>query len=287
MFNMKSLFNQLLLVSLFVMWMSCQGSVRKEEKMAADTVTNPEVKAFQKGNVKMFWVKDNAGEHLMPVGLFKDAPQYLIDSLGVGNGVPSSMSAFLMERDDVKVLFDTGKGKSDSRLLPNLKSLGLNPEDIRYIYLTHFHGDHIGGMMRGYTVVFPHAEVYVSRMEYDAWMAMPDPDKAQVVKTMTAYKDRLHLFEFNDTLPGQVVALNAVGHTPGHTVYAVGEFLIIGDLFHGAALQMADPGLCAIFDMDLASAISSRRYFMDYARANHLVMAGMHLPAPAFWSWDK
>mgnify|MGYP000564042143 CR=1 FL=1 len=41
---------------------------------------------------------------------------------------------------------------------------------------------------------------------------------AQVVKAMNAYKDRLYLFEFGETLPGNVVTINAEGHTPGHTV---------------------------------------------------------------------
>ena len=95
-------------------------------------------------------------------------------------------------------------GAPGSRLLPGLQSLGISPADIGYLYLTHFHGDHIGGMMKGDSVVFPNAEVYASKVEYDAWMAMPAERKAQVVKTMDAYKERLHLFEFGDTLPGSM-----------------------------------------------------------------------------------
>lgn len=53
---------------------------------------------------------------------------------------------------------------------------------------------------------------------------MPAERKAQVVKTMDAYKERLHLFEFGDTLPGNVVAMEAVGHTPGHTVSRVASY---------------------------------------------------------------
>ena len=71
--------------------------------------------------------------------------------------------------------------------------------------------------MNGYSVVFPDAVVYASKVEYDAWLAMPAERKAQVVKTMDAYKERLHLFEFGDTLPGNVVAIEAVSHTPGQT----------------------------------------------------------------------
>ena len=153
-----------------------------------------------------------------------------------------------------------------------LKRLGIAPEDIHYLYLTHFHGDHIGGMMQGDSVVFPNAQVYASKKEYDGWMKMPDDKKAQVVKTMDAYKDRLHLFEFGETLPGNVIACDAVGHTPGHTAYQVGTLLVVGDLIHGAALQIPHPEICATYDMDKEAAIQSRKKYLQEVDENQFVM---------------
>ena len=69
------------------------------------------------------------------------------------------MITFLVETDGVLILVDTGMGAPDSRLLSGLASLGVTPADIKYLYLTHFHGDHIGGMMKGDSIVFPNAEV--------------------------------------------------------------------------------------------------------------------------------
>ena len=229
--------------------------------------------------VKLTQIRDNAQERLMQLSLFGELPQALIDSLNIGQGVPASVSVFLLEIDGKRILFDTGMGSADSRLLTNLSAAGVTPADIDYLYLTHFHGDHIGGMMKGDTVVFPKAEVYASRQEYDAWMQMPDEKKMQVAATMEAYKDRLHLVAYGDTLPCGVVALGCVGHTPGHTAYRAGKFLIVGDLVHGAALQLAHPEICAAYDMDPQSAIKQRRYYLDYARQNHLLLAGMHQPA--------
>ena len=100
-------------------------------------------------------------------------------------------------------------------------------------------------------------------------------------KLVEAYKGRMHFFEFGDTLPGKVVALEAVGHTPGHTVYQAGKLLVIGDLIHGAALQLAHPDICASFDMNPEDAVRTRKRFLQYAKENGLIMAGMHLPAPA------
>lgn len=229
--------------------------------------------------VKLTQIRDNAQERLMQLSLFGELPQTLIDSLNIGQGVPASVSAFLLEIDGKRILFDTGMGAPDSRLLTNLSAAGVTPADIDYLYLTHFHGDHIGGMMKGDTVVFPKAEVYAAQQEYDAWMQMPDDKKTQVAATMEAYKDRLHLVAYGDTLPCGVVALDCVGHTPGHTAYRAGKFLIVGDLVHGAALQLAHPEICAAYDMDPQSAIKQRRYYLDYARQNHLLLAGMHQPA--------
>ena len=229
--------------------------------------------------VKLTQIRDNAQERLMQLSLFGELPQTLIDSLNIGQGVPASVSAFLLEIDGKRILFDTGMGAPDSRLLTNLSAAGVTPADIDYLYLTHFHGDHIGGMMKGDTVVFPKAEVYAAQQEYDAWMQIPDDKKTQVAATMEAYKDRLHLVAYGDTLPCGVVALGCVGHTPGHTAYRAGKFLIVGDLVHGAALQLAHPEICAAYDMDPQSAIKQRRYYLDYARQNHLLLAGMHQPA--------
>lgn len=276
----------LVVVSVALVMAGCGSSAKKqtndENSMDSVNVACNGVKTLQLDGVQVTWIQDNAKEHLMPPTLFAEASDSLIDSLSLQNGIPSSMSTFLVETGGVRILFDTGMGAPDSRLLSGLETLGITPADIKYLYLTHFHGDHIGGMMKGDSVVFPNAEVYASKTEYDAWMKMPAERKAQVVKTMDAYKDRMHLFEFGEVLPGNVETLNAAGHTPGHTVFQAGKLLVIGDLIHGAALQLEHPEYCASYDMDKETAVKTRKHFLQYAKENGLTMAGMHLPPPAF-----
>lgn len=267
--------------------MSCGGNVGKQKsenvnKSETRSMDMPGIKTFNVGDVKVTWIKDNAEQRLMPVKLFASAPKELIDSLGLQDGIPASVSAYVVETDGKTILFDTGNGNADSQLINGLKSAGLSPDDIDYIYLTHFHGDHIGGMMKGDSIVFKNAKVYASKVEYDGWMAMSAGQKAGVEKVMSAYKDNMVLFEFGDTLPGGVVAMNAVGHTPGHTAYKVGGLLVVGDLLHGKALQTVNPEICASYDMDTLAAVKTRRYFFDYARENNLVMVGMHFPESDF-----
>ena len=237
-------------------------------------------KTTEKDSMALTWIQDNREEKLMPRKLFPDAPDTLIEKLSLQKGIPSSVSTFLLETDSVRILFDTGLGEPAGQMMETLAGKGLSPADISYVYLTHFHGDHIGGLVRGDTAAFPKAILYASKAEYDAWMRMPPLQNAQVRKMAECYEGRMRLFEFGDTLPGNVVAMDAVGHTPGHTVYKAGSLLIIGDVVHGAALQIPYPQYCAEFDMDKAKAVESRKRILQYAKDNRLWVAGMHLPAP-------
>ena len=56
-----------------------------------------------------------------------------------------------------------------------LAALGVNPDSIGLVYLTHFHVDHISGLVAkdgagNDTKVFKNAAVYAGKVEYDAWM---------------------------------------------------------------------------------------------------------------------
>lgn len=234
------------------------------------------------GDVTVTWIKDNVASHNMPPTIFSDASDSLVAAKGVQDGVPSTVSTFLVETGGETILFDTGLGEGKGQLLDKLTELGKKPEDIGIIYLTHYHGDHIGGLLRADgSVAFPNAKVYAPRVEHEAWMAMSEEANALQVRTMEAYKDQLVLFEFGDTLPGVVTSIAAVGHTPGHCVFQAGNLLIVGDILHGAALQLEDPTICPSFDMDKEAATEARIRVLSYAREKHLVMAGMHLPEPA------
>lgn len=261
-----------------------EKSVSRMPQVAADTsgftALASETKTLELGDVKVTWIQDRAATQ--SASLFPQAPASLIDSLGLRGGIPSSMSVFLVESKGMRILFDTGLGGKDSRLLHLLSLMGLTPADIGFIYLTHLHGDHIGGLMQGGRAVFPTAQVFVAKQEFRGWMRMPAEKKAQVEKMAKAYRLNLHFFDFGDYLPGDVKTIDASGHTPGHTAFRVGDLLIVGDIIHGAALQLADLDLCPTYDMEPAEARAARKRILQYARMNNLVVAGMHLPAPGF-----
>lgn len=280
----KLLKKSLLLFASALTVMSCGHGKTDEAARTSDTLVAVAegVATLHLDSVSVTWIKDNAGDKLMPCSLFADAPDSIIDRLSLQGGVPSTVSVFLVESGGRRILFDTGLGLPDSRMTEGLKTLGLSPSDIDCICLTHFHGDHIGGLMHDTVPVFANAEVYASRVERDAWMAMPDDANAQLKATLAAYGDRVNFFEFGDTIAGMAVSLDAVGHTPGHTAYRVGRLLVVGDLMHGVALQQPYPDYCADYDMDKPKAVETRKRVMRLAGDEGLVMAGMHFPAPAF-----
>ena len=232
------------------------------------------------------WIQDNESEKLNPISLFGDVSDSLVESLNMPEGIPASISTFLLQVDGKNILFDAGLGAFGGKMLSRLAALGVNADNIDIVYLTHFHVDHIAGLVEKDaagidTKAFKNASIYAGKVEYDAWMEhIPKNDLQKMV--MELYRDNLHLFAFGDSLPHGVLAIDAIGHTPGHTAFQVSNLLIIGDLMHGYALQKDHPEINSNYDMDKEKSIESRKRIMQYAKDNKLLMAGMHLPPPGF-----
>ena len=232
--------------------------------------------------VEIHPIQDNVQPRLMPRALFAEAPDSLIAELGLEEGIPASVCAFLVKTDGKEILFDAANGAPDSQLLPVLETLDVQPEDIDYIFITHLHGDHIGGLTADDKAVFPNAQLHINTVELDAWMTMPAEQTAGLRKTIELYKDRLHTFNLEETLPCGIKAIEAYGHTPGHTAYKIGNNIIAGDIMHGTALQVKYPQYSARFDMDKDQAVQTRKGVMRTAEEEGLKVFGMHFPEP-YW----
>ena len=57
---------------------------------------------------------------------------------------PKDCSVYLLDLGEL-VLIDTGAGMSVNAIIKNIEGLGLDPEKLSTIILTHSHIDHVGG----------------------------------------------------------------------------------------------------------------------------------------------
>lgn len=265
----------------------CGGSTQnnaQNNSTAQNNAETPQVSDYKFLDAKekafdgftLYWLKDNDGDNKFPFDLFGNVPEDVKKDVNMPDGMPSSISAYLIKTNGKTILFDAGLGPSrNGQLLNELSKINVTPEQIDYVYITHFHGDHIGGMLNADgEKVFTNAEVYVSRLEKESDLGKGE----QAVKMFEKYGDKIHVFNFGDKLPEDVLAIDAVGHTPGHTAFQKGNLLIIGDLMHALALQLKYPEYCPNFDGDKEKAIASRKRILEYAKTNGLTISGMHLP---------
>ena len=231
---------------------------------------------MKSNETKMWAIQDSPGMRMMASAIFPDAPESLVAELGFENGVPSAICAYFVQRDGANLLFDAGNGGADSRLIPELEKLGIAPEDIDCLFLTHLHGDHTGGMLKDGKAVFTNATIYLNKDEYAG-----SGEGAKEDKVLEAYSDRLVLFDATEELPHGITPIKAYGHTPGHTIYTFDNIVIAGDIMHGLALQFDHPEICAAFDVDKPSAVESRKMVIELVKSGKHVY-GMHFPAPHY-----
>lgn len=249
-----------------------------------------ETEKFQIGSFIIWTVADSTGERDMSV--FTADAELLKRYVPAGKA-PSGVMTFVLRTADQNILIDTGHGRPQSRLMPGLAAIGLKPEDINLILITHMHGDHIGGLLSEGARAFPKAKVLIGRKEHDFWLNKNSPaefpgreanfDLAQ--KVVDIYGDDVQTFQFEEEIVLGVKALEAGGHTPGHTAFLMESggrrLLCIGDLLHAAALQFPRPDLNASYDMAPDQARASRERILKMAADEGLPIAGMHVAFPA------
>lgn len=154
----------------------------------------------------------------------KPAPPFKIygNSYYVGT---CGISAILIKGKHYDTLIDTGTAEGAKVVLDNIRALGFDPTGIEYIYISHEHYDHVGGIARiveatGATVEAsePASEVLMSgeTASNDPQAESEHPPFAPVSNVVLIPDDLTHRFKGYDG----IVPIHTPGHSPGATSWS-------------------------------------------------------------------
>jgi N-acyl homoserine lactone hydrolase len=153
-------------------------------------------------------------------------------------------SCYLVKHGNDYMVWDTGQPTTAGPVAPKvplpelLGKLELKPDQIKYVGISHYHGDHIGQV-----AALPQSTLLIGKGDWDVLL---DAKAAKTAGTDNANFThwvsgggkvepvRLDQDVFGD---GTVVMLNTPGHTPGHHVLLVklkemGNVILSGDMAH-------------------------------------------------------
>jgi glyoxylase-like metal-dependent hydrolase (beta-lactamase superfamily II) len=211
-----------------------------------------------------------------------------------GHKVRTQVQAYLIDTKEQLILIDTGRGSKGvstvGLLEKSLLNTGHHPHQISHVLLTHFHPDHIGGLLNSAGApAFPNATISIPAIEANYWLdpieetlstAMNRPCFAFARSMLEPYLSigKVRCIEPGEEILSGITAVEAFGHTPGHTAFlAKDKILFWGDIIHIAALQFAHPDWYIVDDINGSQAAITRKRILTQVVDQNLIVAGAHL----------
>ena len=140
---------------------------------------------------------------------------YRVDATGLQN----TISVLLLENEDGWTLVDTGTANSVDRIRGAIEALGSGPEDLKRIFLTHQHDDHVGGA-QGLLEWAPNAEVGAPPHEAEviSGRRRKDPFGNPVLRYLARNAELPTAPVYKVLREGDLVSGFRIVPTPGHTL---------------------------------------------------------------------
>jgi glyoxylase-like metal-dependent hydrolase (beta-lactamase superfamily II) len=123
----------------------------------------------------------------------------------------------------------------------------------------------------------------------DNFKSSSDDEKSYVAliqASVAPYEGRIRLFVAEEEVAPGLRSVPLIGHTPGHSGYwltSEGKTVLIwGDIVQFPEIQSLRPDTGLAFDVNREQAGETRKYIMNKAVDERLLVAGMHIDFPAF-----
>jgi glyoxylase-like metal-dependent hydrolase (beta-lactamase superfamily II) len=199
----------------------------------------------------------------------------------------------LVKAADRVLLFDAGAGSvfgpGAGQLSTSLAAAGVDPASVTDIFISHAHGDHVGGLVNAQgALAFPNAAIHLSKPE---WTYMSE-GRAELAALVTAITPKVDAFTPGAAIvPGVVKAVEIKGHTPGHSGYMItsgqNSLLYVGDSMHHFVVSVQKPEWTCGFDGDAKTAAASRAALLSQLAADGQRIYAVHFPFPGLGKIEK
>ncbi len=256
---------------------------------------------FPLGDFEITMLHDGARQLDGPYPIFgedqdpADVAAYAEENFLPGHRMEISFAPIVVNTGQELVLFDTGNaagGQPDvGNTVERLEAAGYGADQVDLVVITHFHPDHIGGLMRDGGPAFPNARYAVGRVEYDWWTSdapVGTPREGQVgliESNVVPLAEAMSFIEDGEDVVSGISAVAAFGHSPGHMAFHLesngNRFLIFADATNHYVMSLQRPDWHVVFDQDKDMAIESRRRLLDMLASERIPAAGYHMPFPA------
>jgi glyoxylase-like metal-dependent hydrolase (beta-lactamase superfamily II) len=200
-----------------------------------------------------------------------------------------------------KVLIDNGTGPylgpSAGHVADHLRNLGVTPEEIDTVVISHAHLDHVFGTLTpDGEHVFPNARYVIGEEEWAFWtkpdvtvgLHVPDQMKELIIsgakRHLAGIKDRVEFVKPGQDVVTGITAIEAFGHSAGMLAINIASgsesLFYSADALHHFAISVEHPDWRIGADNDQAQGALTRKRVLDQVVAEKSLVLVPHFPFP-------